>query len=219
MQVNTILYKNEIIKLKDELAKKYYLLLCDEEVTPQDISDAIELDMETYSVSYRFSLEKCVSLMNINPKTYVMVKDVKADKVVGYINTMCVNEGCYDKIRRGEFPDSEIPLKDVLPINGRGVNYVYFASILVKSDHRERGIATVMLKALAAKMKFLFGSEYPVYIVFDDVSEHGIKLCESLNLEKVDVTQRDSVIYEGKLQTKEAFFSFVRKLGGYSDDE
>lgn len=212
--MNETEYFDQISKINKKWNNQY-VFVCDEKVTIKNIIDAIEIDKENYTSNYLFSLERCKRILAINPKTYIMVLDLnKNNKAIGYINMMCISKKCYQQIKSGEIPDSEIPLTDVVPVNENGVNYVYFGSIAVKKEYRHQGIASSMLKIFAAKFDFLFSKNLPVYIIFDDVSEHGIKLCTKLGLKFVNTTNRKSIIFEGIFDSRTLFNEFIEKLGG-----
>lgn len=207
------MYIEKIKKLNNSIKSSGYKIIVDKDVTLKNIEEAILLDHECFSEQYHFSIDRCRRLVEINPNTYIIATTLK-NETIGYINLMNVNDEIYDQLKSGKLVDSQIPLDSVLPLDKQRKYNLYFASIVVSSQYRHKGIADTMLKVLSYKLYNYLNGILPIRIITDSVSEHGVKLSLKLKLKKICSTNMETEIYEGVYTSNSEFTNFMNLLAG-----
>ena len=209
---NSIKDKQEEIRnlknpLKNKLNNRYYKVIQNEEVTEDDIKQALELDRVAYKIpdTEQFDIEKC---KRWNEKTgyqvYTMIKDPETNKIVGYINAVPVNDKCYGEIKAGKYADADIDDNDIVayeyPNKPKKYN-LYFASIVVDGEKDRMRRAFELYNAFIDKLII----QTQINIIFtrmiaDAVSKEGKVLCTSCKMKRIKDTKHDnSIIYEMEL--------------------
>ena len=196
--------------MNEESGKKisyYYKVVEDEEVTENDIRQALELDRKGYHVPdiEQFDIEKCMRWNeNTGYKVYTMIKDPETDDVVGYINAVPVNDKCYEEIKAGKYADVDINDNDIeaykFPNIPRTYN-LYFASIVIDSKKDKFRRFFELYNAFLDKLIKLTESGIIVSrMIADAISEAGKLLCEGCGMKKIKDTDHDnSTVYEFEL--------------------
>lgn len=203
---------------KNNNHSNYYTIVQNEEVTDDDITQALELDRKIYKIpdGEQFDITKC---KNWNEKTgqqvYTIIKDPITKKVVGYINAVPVNDKCYEEIKAGKYADVEINDEDIVayeyyPTRPQKYN-LYFASIVVDSKkdlfRRSYELYNAFLNKIIifTQINIIFSR-----MIADAISDEGKQLCENSGMKKIKDTNHDnSTIYEMELYPPN--FSAVRK--------
>ena len=167
------------------------------DITIDDIADAVELDKLSYPECYRGNVEDCAAWHEKNPDIYVMVRDLRTGHIVAYINAMPVSDECYDMIKDGNFIDIGITLEMILSYDKPGPYHIYLSSVVVHPDYRNTGVFRLLFKAFISSLNGL--TERGVIVdkmLADAVSPGGKKFCKLLGMERVGSTGHGSVLYE-----------------------
>ncbi|NCA95713.1 MAG: GNAT family N-acetyltransferase [Methanomicrobia archaeon] len=186
----------------------------DSELSDRTLVEMIDLDKKTYPNEYQFSLERCRELLAINPYIYTYAVDTHTNKLIGYINTMNLTESEYIKMRNGTMPDSLIDVSQTLPFALNGINRLYFASIVVNPDYRNKGVADAMLYALSIKLEPLLMNGKSFYVLSDGLSKQGENLSKKHSLHLSDASSNGSTIFEKEFITKNEKQLLLKTLRG-----
>ena len=158
------------------------------QITKDDIREAVYLDGLSYEKCYRGSLDLCMTWFHKNSGIYDMIRDIDTRHVIAYTNVIPVTSECYKKIRTGEMIDTKITA-DMITENG---DYVYLSSIVIHPDWRSFLICKTLLRAIDVKLESL----QPKKILADAVSESGKRLCQLLGMRSIGPTSHGSELFE-----------------------
>ena len=165
-------------------------------VSNEDIKNALEIDYMCYDDLYHLDWESCIAYHRKNPYIYIMASD-DSGKIVGYVNFSPVTEAIYETMRSGKSVDTVITADDILEYSSGKEYSVYFSSICVHPDHRNKGISRMMLKCLKDLIGNLEKSDIHIKrVVADAVSEPGERLLSVLGFKMVCTSEHDSKIME-----------------------
>ena len=206
-EYNAIKDKQAAIKNLNKSTEQYYKVIQNEEVTDNDINQALALDKEIFDIpnSEQFNIDKC---KRWNEKTglyvYTMLKDPETDKVVGYINIVPVTDECYEKIKDGKDADINIDDSDIVsyeqPIRPKKYN-LYLAAIVVDTKKDRLRRTHELFNAFMDKLITLTTINI-IYsrMIADAITEDGKDLCHGCGMSKIKDTEHDnSTIYEIEL--------------------
>lgn len=188
------------------MMQNYYKLIKDDEVSENDIRQALELDRKCLKLSdeEQFDIEKCLNWnKNTGYKVYTMIKDPETDDVVGYINAVPVNDKGYEEIKAGKCADVYINDDDIVGFDCSPVEpkkyKLYFASVVVDQNHRPKGTVELTEAFLDKLIDWTKSNIIVEKMIADAVSPQGEKYCERLGMKEITKTNHDSTIYELEL--------------------
>lgn len=167
------------------------------QITPQDIREAVELDVLVYDDVYHVDTTQCEEWFRANPDIYVMAKDVSTNKVIAYVNISPVTDECYERIKSGDFIDTGITADMILSYAMPCPYSVYFSSIVIHPDYQNTNVFARLLNAVINK--FVHLGEREVYIkrmIADAVTHNGEKFCKLFGMEKLKGSNHESTLYE-----------------------
>ncbi len=167
-----------------------------QEVSPDQIREALQLDYLCYDDVYHLDLDQCIGYHHKNPYIYFMMLNPK-EQVIGYINFSPVTDRLYEILRSGEEVDTIIEAKDIVTYRHGNEYSGYFSSICVHPDYRKRGIDRVLIDKLEEMLGALEKQDVRFKrIVADAVSVPGERICSKLGLSFVCETGHGSKIME-----------------------
>lgn len=172
-----------------------------EDVTNEQIVQALALDRISYDEEYFLDAETCFAYYEKNPNIYIMAVDDSTRSVVGYINFSPVNKEMYDALISGQVIDTAIRPDDISTYRDHNEYYGYMSSIVVRPDKRKHGIATEMLEILRTFICKL-AIERDIYfleIVADAVSDVGNYILSKMGFSLVGSSGHDTRIMRMKL--------------------
>ena len=158
------------------------------QITIDDIREAVYLDGLSYDKCYRGNLDLCMTWFRKNPGIYDMIRNLNNRHIIAYTSVIPVTSACYRKIRSGEMIDTKITA-DMITENG---DYVYLSSIVIHPDWRSFLICKTLLRAVDTKLASL----QPKKILADAVSESGKRLCRLLGMRSIGPTTHGSELFE-----------------------
>ena len=155
-----------------------YTVIYGEQVTIDDIAEAIMLDKMVYDEEYHVTISQCLAWYNRNSQIYIMVKDNRTRKIVAYVNVSPVTDEYYEKIRSGEFIDSFLPPEAVVGYDFPDTYNLYFSSIVVHPNYQSTTVFLTLFNTLTERFLSLGKNDILIKrIVADAVSEKGEKFC------------------------------------------
>lgn len=183
------------------------------QITKQDVFDAIELDRKSYNEIYYVNIEQCLAWFDTNCDIYIMAFSKKTNSLVGYINFSPVTKEFYDDMCNGKIVDTSIKDTDVLPYVDNKEYYAYFSSIIVSQEHRRKGIARTMLEALSNFIVELADHRniYFKGIVGDAISDGGRHLLTSYGLKILKTSSHNTTIMIGDFFDKDIMVTKYNK--------
>lgn len=176
---------------------EHFVILTGKEITPVEIQQALDLDAMVYEKEFLVPLETCIKWFEVNPDIYVMVKDKRNNKVIGYINISPITDESYEKIRSCKFIDTGITDDMILSYDMPFPYSVYFSSVVIHPDYQNSSIFMQLFNAVVDK--FITLGKQEVYIkrmIADAVTANGIKFCKLFGMKKVDDSNHHSTVYE-----------------------
>ncbi len=191
--------RNQVVfTVKKPVDADRYEIVRGADMTLEAMKDVVALDNQYYEdACYHMTAEYNFALVQANEESCVAVRDRETGSVVGYAMLLPISTDTYDKIREGCFIDSNLDPAMVLRFDDPGVFHLYFASVVVRPEHRSVRLLLAMMDAMAEA--FLALAERGVFIdkmIADSVSPDGMKFCRLFGLEKICKSDHGSDIYE-----------------------
>lgn len=177
-----------------------YRIISGEEVTKENIAEALELDKLVYQDEFIVDIERCFAWFEANNQIYIMIYDETAKKIVSYINLSPVTEEYYNKIRSGQFIDTLLPSDAIVAYDFPDLYFLYFSSIVIHPDYQNTGIFKLLFDSIVKKIIEL--GENDIFfkkMVADAVTERGEKFCKLFGMKKLKNSEHASSIYEVNL--------------------
>lgn len=182
--------------LGDSLYKVYF----GNEIKEEMIYQAVEIDKLVYNDSYIGDYYKCINWWKKNKFIYVMIQDIRTKKIIGYINSMPIDNILYNKIKNGEIIDVMIGEEDIETYDLPDIYNLYISSVALHPSYHNTGAFKFLYDALMKLITELFKREiYFSRILADAVSPIGEKLCKYIGMNKCKESKHQSKIYEGML--------------------
>lgn len=213
-----------------------YQIIEGKAVEIKDIENALILDRKFYHIdnSEQFNIDKCLRWYRNNNQIYTMLQDKKNEVIVGYINAAPISFECYEDIKAGKYPDSEIDDTEIVPYE-TSLSYktyiLYFASIVIDNEKDSFIRFKILYEAFLDKLiNFTKQNIIISKIIADAVSEEGKKLCMLNGMKKIKDTEHDnSCIFEFELfpptfkprtpKQKELFNVLMEKFKDYESSK
>lgn len=176
---------------------KNFQIIYGRQITPFDIEQAYRLDTMVYSSNLQVEPSECMKWYNVNPDIYVMIRDIKKNIIIGYINVAPVTDECYEMFKSGFFKDTGLTSDMILSYDMPFSYSVYFASIVIHPDYQNSEVFMRLYSAIVDK--FLWLGQHEVYIkrmIADAVSESGVKFCKLFGMTKIKESDHKSSLYE-----------------------
>lgn len=129
-----------------------------------------------------------------------MIQDIRTKKIIGYINSMPIDNILYNKIKNGEIIDVMIGEEDIETYDLPDIYNLYISSVALHPSYHNTGAFKFLYDALMKLITELFKREiYFSRILADAVSPIGEKLCKYIGMNKCKESKHQSKIYEGML--------------------
>ena len=141
--------------LGDSLYKVYF----GNEIKEEMIYQAVEIDKLVYNDSYIGDYYKCINWWKKNKFIYVMIQDIRTKKIIGYINSMPIDNILYNKIKNGEIIDVMIGEEDIETYDLPDIYNLYISSVALHPSYHNTGAFKFLYDALMKLITELFKRE------------------------------------------------------------
>ncbi len=187
------------LKLNDDslIKHKRIEIITSKQVKLDDIKQAVHLDSLIYDDVYHVDATLCEEWFDVNPDIYVMAKDIASNKIIAYVNISPITEECYEKLKNGDFIDTEITADMILNYDMPGAYSLYFSSIVIHPNYHNTEVFMEIFNAIIDK--FIILGEHEVYIhrmIADAVTKNGDKFCKLFGMQKIKGSNHNSSLYE-----------------------
>ena len=129
-----------------------------------------------------------------------MARDNKLNKIIAYVNISPVTSECYERIKNGDFIDTEITADMLLSYDMPYPYNLYIFSIVIHPDYQNTSVFFELFNAVVKK--FLYLGEQEVFIkrlMADAVTKNGEKFCKMFGMTKIKGSNHNSTLYEVSL--------------------
>ena len=169
-------------------------IIAGDQVRRRDIRGAVELDMYDGFTNIpgwdRSAIDKvtkkCCGWHNKNPYIYIMAKEVRTGRIIGYINMSPVTDEFYERILDGTTRDTDMDVDDLLSYVADLDQFfnLLLLSVVVQSEYRNTEVSVRLVSEAVKNIKSfgnkkIGGQEILVRrMVADAVSRKGKHICE-----------------------------------------
>lgn len=167
------------------------------EVTVEELEQVILLDRESLDSCYQVTAGEDYALFKANKENGIIVRERATGEIVGYSMLLPINDEMYERIKTGTFVDTDFRPEMVIKYGEPGIYHLYFASVVVRPDHRSASLILTMMDAMV--QDFIDLTSRGIFfenMIADVVSRDGIKFCRLFGLNEVCATNHNSFIYE-----------------------
>lgn len=195
---NKFLQNSETVK--NAGFENLYDVVYGNDITKQDIEDAIELDKFYFVEENWVDINKCLGWFSTNPFIYFMLKSKNTKETIAYINAMPVTDDFYNEIRKGDVIALSVDPENIMSYDMPSSYSLYFCSIVIHPQHRNTGALVFLVNAIINRIIKL--GERQIYIkrmLADAVTSNGMKLCKLFGMKKVIETTHNSYLYEVRM--------------------
>ncbi len=177
-----------------------FKIIFGKEVSIKNIELALQLDYVSYDNVYYLEQERCVEYHKKNPYIYIMILNPEGN-TVGYLNFSPITEELYEILRTGKEIDTIIHSEDIVCYEYGGEYSAYLSSICVHPDYRNKGIAGILLEEFGFLLESLNKSDIKIKrVIADAVSLSGEKICKSMGMNEICVSEHGTKIMEKKYE-------------------
>lgn len=106
------------------------------------------MDTLVFDDIYHVDTTQCEEWFAVNPDIYVMVKDIKTNRIISYVNISPVTDECYDRIKQGLFIDIGITADMILSYDMSFPYSLYFSSIVIHPDYQNSEVFMEIFNAI-----------------------------------------------------------------------
>ena len=190
--------------------------------TEADFREVIALDGISFDDKYQVQPEQDRELFLANRENGLIVKDKNTGEVVAYAMILPLKEEVYQRIRAGEFIDTELTKDMVQSFDRPGEYRVYFASVAIHPRHRGASLLLAMIDFMVED--FIALAERGIFartLTADVVSREGEKMAQLLGLKEVCRSNHGSRIFEATTlppELRETTASTERLVGIYWEE-
>lgn len=151
---------------------------CKTKITQEELRDALLLDKQVFgerSAVYQV----CKFWLIKNDESFIIIKEKRFNKVVGYICFLPLVESVYQKYRDGKIHEYELRSKDILKYeNGKSYNGL-FCCIIIDEQHRDKTAIFELVEGFNKLIKSLNRRNIKIEkMVADCITKDGIKFVE-----------------------------------------
>lgn len=161
------------------------------------LSEVFELARSVYDKNIVIPLDILKIWFKRNPDIFICVEDTQSKRIVGYISALPLTNDEFKNTLKDDFDETKICIDNILTYKMPDFIKLYLCSIVVDPVYQK---ATLVYKKLFdGAIEFLLKlAERDIFIVelsADAVSKDGERICESISMKKVLVTNHNSSIY------------------------
>ena len=116
------------------------------------IDEILTLDDDFYDTEYLWTNEYQEQVYNRNKDSFIAVK--LDDKLIGYLNYLCIKEDVYNKIKTSNTTIDDFKLDEIIEFK-QGNNYITINSVVIKKEYQETDVIKIITDGFLAKLKEL----------------------------------------------------------------
>ncbi len=180
---------------------KKFVVIALEKFVDKDLLDLYEIEKLVLPPEVIASFETDKKWFQHNPSTIIAVRDTETGKLVGFFNTLPINDFLYKEISSGDFDDTKFETKDICQYNAQGIYNLYLCSFCIHPAYKVTSTFVIIYRAfidflikLATERGIYFGK-----LIADAATPDGVKLCEYVGMQKIATSTHNSSVYEVSL--------------------
>ena len=100
------------------------------------IDEILDIDSNFYNDEYIWTKDYQRKIYERNQDSFILIGD--GDKLVGYLNYLCVTKEKYDTIKNSDTTVDEFELEDVITLK-KGDNYITINSVVIMKEYQNTG--------------------------------------------------------------------------------
>ena len=116
------------------------------------INDILALDDEFYDSEYLWTNEYQEQVYNRNRDSFIAIK--LNNKLIGYLNYLCIREDVYNKIKTSNTTIDDFSLDEIIEFK-EGNNYITINSVVIKKEYQESDVIKIITDGFLVKLKEL----------------------------------------------------------------
>jgi len=186
---------------KPTLSSKKLIQIQPEEFAYDDIVETNQIEKLVLPPDLIASAETTFKWFQHNPLTMIGARDAETGKLVGFFNTLPITDDLFEKIKSGDFDDTNLNLEQILQYDIPGFYKLYLCSFCI---HPAYNTTTAFKVIYSGFIDFLLNlaTEHEIFIsdiIADGVTLKGSNLCESIGMNKIKTTTHKSNLYHATL--------------------
>lgn len=186
---------------KPSISSKKLLPVAPEEFTYDDIVESNRIEKLVLPPNLIASAETTFEWFQHNPLTMIGAKDVATGKLIGFFNTLPITDDLFEKIKSGDFDDTNLSLEKIRQYDIPGFYKLYLCSFCI---HPAYNTTTAFRIIYTNFVDFLLNlaTEHEIFIsdiIADGVTLKGASLCESIGMSRIKLTTHNSNLYHAAL--------------------
>lgn len=186
---------------KPAISNKTVLPVAPEEFTYDDIVESYRIEQLVLPPNLIASAETAFDWFRYNPLTMIGAKDAATGKLIGFFNTLPVTDDLFEQIKSGDFDDTNFSLEQIRQYDMPGFYKLYLSSFCI---HPAYNTTTAFKIIYTSFVDFLLNmaTEREIFIsdiIADGVTLKGSCLCESIGMNRINLTTHNSNLYHAAL--------------------
>lgn len=186
---------------KPSVLYKKILPVAPEEFTYDDIVESNRIEKLVLPPDLIASAEKTHEWFQYNPFTMIGARDATTGKLIGFFNTLPITDDLFEKIRSGDFVDTNLGLEQIRQYDIPGFYKLYLCSFCIHPSYNTTNAFKVIYTSFVDFLLYL-ATEHEIFIsdiIADGVTFKGSSLCESIGMNKLKLTTHSSNLYHAAL--------------------
>lgn len=186
---------------KPTISSKKLLPVAPEEFTYDDIVESNRIEKLVLPPDLIASAETTFEWFQHNPLTMIGAKDAATGKLIGFFNTLPINDDLFNKIKSGDFDDTNLSLEQIRQYDIPGFYKLYLCSFCIHPAYNTTAAFKVIYTSFVDFLLNL-ATEREIFIsdiIADGVTLKGSSLCESIGMSKIKLTTHNSNLYHAAL--------------------
>ena len=167
------------------------------QVTIMDIQEAGELEKIGFPGYHGENIKKNIELFKKNQDIFIMIRNVKANKIIAYVTILPISKRYYNEIKRRS--DSLIFTPDmILKYNQSEIYCVYLYSVVVHPKYRTYKIVKLLFDSCFQKfLNFAKNNIFFKKVLAYNINSSGVKFDNLIGMKPINYpNQPASNVYE-----------------------
>ena len=173
------------------------------------VDGCLMLDKSVYELKYVGRKEFYDKAHQSRPENFIFAIDVSNGKLAGYILATPISKDIYEKMRTGNFIDTElIKSNDILNLSEIEDNYMYIYSLVVSPGYQGSGISKDLVSEFFESIDNL-DEDYKINsILADTINPKVFGNVSRYGFAPIEVTNHESVLME-KIYLKDDYIEMI----------
>lgn len=170
------------------------------QVSKKNMLEATEIDREVYPPHFWTEPQTLYDWYEINPDIFTMIVDLNADRTIGCLTALPLENEAYSLLEAGALIDLAIPLDAIRTYDLPDLYKLYVASVVVNPAYHNSDAFRLMYEAYLDKLLALSRRDiFFVEILADAVSADGLRLARFVGMKEVAKSAHGSRIHKVSL--------------------